>query len=52
VLEVHPPRSLPFGALRVEGLEVAGRPFAVEVNQEGEVRVEGTPEGLRVHVGS
>jgi glycogen debranching enzyme len=48
VLEVRPSRSAPFGALRVEGLRLGPHAFAVEVNREGVVRVDGVAGGVQV----
>jgi hypothetical protein len=48
VLEVRPLPSAPFGALRVEGLRLGPHAFAVEVNREGVVRVDGVAGGVQV----
>ncbi len=50
VLHVAPARPQPFGALEVGGLRFAGHPFSVAVEESGEPRVSGLPEGLHVVV--
>lgn len=50
-LEVAPLRPQPFGALRVEGLRLADRPFVVEVSADGAARVQGLPAEMQVLTG-
>jgi glycogen debranching enzyme len=51
-IHLSPLSGGPFGAMRVEGLRIGGRPFAVEIDAAGEVvRVE-APAGVAVTVGS
>ncbi|HET7396971.1 MAG TPA: glycogen debranching N-terminal domain-containing protein [Intrasporangium sp.] len=51
VVRLAPPRPAPFGALRVDGLRYAGQPFTVRTDRDGEVEVEGLPDGVRVEHG-
>ncbi|MDQ2757704.1 MAG: amylo-alpha-1,6-glucosidase [Actinomycetota bacterium] len=50
VLEVVPLPQAPFGALRVEGIRVAGRPIAIEVDGAGQVVDVQAPDGIEVRV--
>lgn len=52
VLHVDPVVPAPFGALRVEGLRLAGVPFSVSVDRDGEVEVSGVPEEVRLSRGA
>jgi glycogen debranching enzyme len=47
-LDVRPVRPAPFGAVRVEGIRLGPHTLSVDVNRDGEVSVEGVPEGVRV----
>ncbi|GAA3924596.1 glycogen debranching N-terminal domain-containing protein [Streptomyces gulbargensis] len=49
-VSVHPPASVPLGAVRLSGLVVAGRPFAVRVGRLGLGMVEEAGEGLQLGV--
>jgi hypothetical protein len=49
-LRVSPAAPSPVGAVRVEGLRLAGRPLAVEVDGRGEVRAADTDADVRVVV--
>ncbi|MCK2219065.1 amylo-alpha-1,6-glucosidase [Actinomadura sp. ATCC 31491] len=46
---LRPLTGAPLGALRAEGLRVAGREVAVSVGHDGRAAVTGLPEGLLVH---
>lgn len=50
VLEVSPLPQAPFGALRVEGIRVSGRPVAIEVDGSGRVVDVRAPDGIEVRV--
>ena len=50
VLEVSPLPQAPFGALRVEGIRMAGRPVAIEVDGSGRVVDVQAPDGIEVRV--
>jgi glycogen debranching enzyme len=52
VLHVDPVVPAPFGALRVEGLRLAGTPFSVSVGRDGEVEVAGVPQEVRLSRGA
>ncbi|MFJ8691856.1 glycogen debranching N-terminal domain-containing protein [Streptomyces roseolilacinus] len=47
---LHPVRCAPLGAIRLSGLSVAGRPFAVRVSRLGLGMVEEAADGLRLGV--
>ncbi|MFC8493194.1 glycogen debranching N-terminal domain-containing protein [Streptomyces sp. NPDC057235] len=49
-VSVHPPASVPLGALRLSGLVVAGEPFAVRVSGLGLGMVEEAAGGLQLGV--
>jgi hypothetical protein len=49
-VSVHPQASVPLGAIRLSGLVVAGRPFAVRVGRLGLGVVEEAAEGLQLGV--
>jgi glycogen debranching enzyme len=51
LLEVAPLAPAPFGAVRVEGIRVSGRPVAVEVDGSGTVVDVDAPVGVEVVVG-
>ncbi|MDN5857500.1 MAG: hypothetical protein L0H84_02660 [Pseudonocardia sp.] len=48
VITVRPPRPGPLGAIRVEGLPLAGATLAVSVDRDGTVLDVGAPPGFRV----
>lgn len=50
-LHVTPLPEAPFGAVRVDGLRVAGRPFGVAVDSRGDVVEVTAPDGIEVVVG-
>ncbi len=51
VLEVRPLAPAPFGAIRVEGIRVGGRPVVVEVDGSGTVTAVEAPDGVEVVAG-
>ncbi|SCK50019.1 Glycogen debranching enzyme (alpha-1,6-glucosidase) [Streptomyces sp. WMMB 322] len=47
-VSVRPLSEAPFGAVRIAGLRIAGRPFSIRASGAGETEVEEVADGLRV----